>query len=59
MGDSCALALSEYKRLVSLPLYCDLREDQIEHICASVKGIVERFARKVFSMAGSPVGQAG
>lgn len=45
MRDPCTLALSEYPRLVSLPLYSKMSDAQVERVIAGVVQVVERHTR--------------
>jgi dTDP-4-amino-4,6-dideoxygalactose transaminase len=42
-GNECPQALSLYKRLVSLPLYPGMTEDQVVHTAESVKDLARKF----------------
>lgn len=48
----CPKALALYPRLVSLPLYPDMTEDQVRHVAEAAKDIVRRNSKtKLFAMA--------
>jgi dTDP-4-amino-4,6-dideoxygalactose transaminase len=52
----CPQALTLYSRLVSMPLYPDLTEEQILYVVDAVKDIIFRFkTTKVFAVSHRPV----
>ena len=53
-GDLCALALAEYPRLVSLPLYSAMTDDEVERVIEAVKDIVVRFGKRSRAVCGEP-----
>jgi dTDP-4-amino-4,6-dideoxygalactose transaminase len=44
--DPCTKALAEYPRLVSLPLYSGMTDDDVERVIASVKNLVTRHKKR-------------
>jgi dTDP-4-amino-4,6-dideoxygalactose transaminase len=53
--NACPRALDLYQRIVSLPLYPDLTEDEVHYVAQSVREIVESSRRVKFIRPGSPV----
>ena len=54
LPDPCRRALAEYPRLLSLPLFSGMSDDQVDQVIAAVEDVVCTFA--VRKMAGARVG---
>jgi len=53
--DACPRALGLYSRIVSLPLYPAMTEEQVNHVARSVKDILQRSRRVKFVASGTTV----
>jgi dTDP-4-amino-4,6-dideoxygalactose transaminase len=55
MRDPCERALSEYPRMISLPLYPGMRDEQVERVIGAVRDIVTCHSRgrRTYIMAGA------
>jgi dTDP-4-amino-4,6-dideoxygalactose transaminase len=51
----CPRALELYPRIVSLPLYPAMTEEQVHYVAQSVKDVLEHSRREKYLTAGSPV----
>lgn len=51
-GEDCPVARDIYPRLVSLPLYPAMTEEQVEYVAASVKEVVQSARREKFISVG-------
>jgi dTDP-4-amino-4,6-dideoxygalactose transaminase len=52
LPEDCPVATETWRRLVSLPLFPGMREEEIEHVIHTVKSLCARYARKI-SVASS------
>ena len=52
---ACPRALDLYSRIVSLPLYPAMTEEQVNHVARSVKDILQRSRRVKFVASGTTV----
>jgi dTDP-4-amino-4,6-dideoxygalactose transaminase len=55
MRDPCTRALGEYPRLVSLPLYSRMTDDDLERVIEAVKSIVARHKKRQRAVATTEV----
>ena len=56
MRDSCARALSEYPRLISLPIYSKMADEDVRRVIWAVKEIVvQHRTRRSVAVAGAPL----
>jgi dTDP-4-amino-4,6-dideoxygalactose transaminase len=49
MRDPCAKALGEYPRLVSLPLYSKMSDEDVERVIEAVKSVVAKHKKKQYA----------
>jgi perosamine synthetase len=47
LPEDCPVATETWRRLVSLPLFSIMREEEIEHVIHTVKSLCARYARKI------------
>jgi dTDP-4-amino-4,6-dideoxygalactose transaminase len=47
MRDSCTRALSEYPRMITLPLYSRMSDDDVSRVIAAVKEVVFRYRKRI------------
>jgi dTDP-4-amino-4,6-dideoxygalactose transaminase len=55
MPDPCARALAEYPRLVSLPLYSAMTDEEVERVIDAVRDIGARFGRDSSVSCAEPI----
>jgi dTDP-4-amino-4,6-dideoxygalactose transaminase len=52
MRDPCTHALSEYPRLLSLPLYSKMMDDDVGRVIHAVQDVVFRFKKQTAMIRG-------
>jgi dTDP-4-amino-4,6-dideoxygalactose transaminase len=57
--NQCPRSLELYPRLVSLPLYPAMSEEEVRYVASSVKEIVSEFSRRSFVVAGTGLEVSG
>lgn len=55
LPDPCARALSEYPRLVSLPLYSAMTEEEVDRVIEAVRDVAVRFGTASSFACGEPI----
>jgi dTDP-4-amino-4,6-dideoxygalactose transaminase len=56
MRDPCARAISEYPRLISLPVYSKMSEEDVRRVIRAVKEVVvQHRTRRSVAVAGAPL----